>query len=650
MVFSLSIIPVMMMGGAAMDLSRAVREKTELQAAVDSAVLAAARKMKTGTTEQLTQIATAHLTASQYAPNYSLASAPVPEENKTKLCLTGKASMPTAMMKLVKVDYIDLEATSCAKIGGTTYEVAIALDNTGSMDDDTSVTTGSGRNQTTIKSTKLLDMKKAAKDLIDQLVPASASTYYTKVSLIPFSSAVKAFDPDLIAASGDTDESTRYQGLTWLDNDGNSSIHWQNFPKVTGGSFNPVNRFELHKNINTKWSGCFEARPGSYGLSDAAASTTNPDSLYVPLFAPDEGDQDGSTNSKGKWSSDATNNYLSDYGNSICENNDAYATKDSNTYWGDGMSKLCKYKPGVQITTTPGACTNVTTCEGASLQNNSLRKLASYTGKRTSSGFAGLPSIGIDYRSLIQKAAQTCGWVKKNGKWKWKCEDDPDEPVCTTTQVCEPEVVTTENLTITATNTTSKGPNFSCETRPVTQLSTDNSLLKNEIEAMDALGSTNIISGFMWAWKTISPNSPYANFKEIKPYTEPNHQKIIILMTDGDNTWSSTDGNNKSKYGPFGYYWNNRLGSAGGSIGNVDKDNVTSYMNAKTLEACTAAKTAGVKVFTVAFGKSISNSAKTMLESCATSTSNYYAAEDATQLAAAFSDIGDSLQGLHLSR
>ncbi len=76
-------------------------------------------------------------------------------------------------------------------------------------------------------------------------------------------------------------------------------------------------------------------------------------------------------------------------------------------------------------------------------------------------------------------------------------------------------------------------------------------------------------------------------------------------------------------------------------------------MDAKTLEACTNAKAAGVKIFTVGFssgGNGISSAGKALLEACASAPSNYYLATNASQLNAAFEDIGNSLAGLHLSR
>jgi Flp pilus assembly protein TadG len=82
--------------------------------------------------------------------------------------------------------------------------------------------------------------------------------------------------------------------------------------------------------------------------------------------------------------------------------------------------------------------------------------------------------------------------------------------------------------------------------------------------------------------------------------------KYIVLMTDGENTGNSGT-------------WNKSLDTA-------------------TLATCTSAKNAGITVYTVAF--MAPDNGKTMLKSCAGSSSNYYAADDMDDLVAAFKDIG----------
>jgi hypothetical protein len=317
MIFSLSIIPMMAMGGAAMDLSRAVREKTELQSAADAAVMAAGRMMGKPAGEMLA-VATGHLTAGHGSPDYTFKAAPAYTDasKMDEVCLTAKTSLPTTVMKVMGVNFIDLSAKSCAKKGGQNYEIAMVLDNSGSMKRDKdgnslSTPNGGGYNS----QSKIEGLKSAATSLITQLFPVGGGNSFFRLSIVPFGSNVKAFNPDTIAEAGNSNEATRYDGLSWMDLNGESPVHWENWTKAGAGiTFQPKNRFELHANIGTKWTGCMESRPGAQALTDAPVTTGQANTLYVPFFANDGKDSGG------------TNNYMSDVGTSLCtsSNNDPY--------------------------------------------------------------------------------------------------------------------------------------------------------------------------------------------------------------------------------------------------------------------------------------------------------------------------------------
>ena len=184
------------------------------------------------------------------------------------------------------------------------------------------------------------------------------------------------------------------------------------------------------------------------------------------------------------------------------------------------------------------------------------------------------------------------------------------------------------------------------------QLSNSSASLKAKIDTLSTGGNTNIIEGMMWGWRSISPNGPFTG---TEAYTKPNHKKVLVLMTDGVNTWSTdADNPNVSDYSPFGYFWNNRLGSAGGTIGNVTRENVRNYMDAKTLQACANAKAAGVEIHTVAFSHArypIDNQGRDMLRACSSNeATHYHLVTNGSELNLAFQNIGGSLDGLHISR
>ena len=232
MLFALSFVPAVLVAGSAVDISRAVREKGELAAATDGAALSAGKLMKTRNPAQLAEVATSFLAASN--SKFALVGTPTVTSDKSEVCINTTSAVPTTIMQIAGISSIGVGARTCVKTGGTTYEIALSLDVTGSMND----------------GDKIGSLKTAARNFVDTVLPSNGSQNgYVKISVVPFSTSVRPFDPDTLAESGNNNEATRFANVTWMDNGGNSSIHWENYPKVSGGDFNPANRFQLFANI-----------------------------------------------------------------------------------------------------------------------------------------------------------------------------------------------------------------------------------------------------------------------------------------------------------------------------------------------------------------------------------------------------------------
>lgn len=149
----------------------------------------------------------------------------------------------------------------------------------------------------------------------------------------------------------------------------------------------------------------------------------------------------------------------------------------------------------------------------------------------------------------------------------------------------------------------------SCPTAMMT-LSEDWTALHNKIDAMTPTGNTNVTIGMAMAWQTLTPAAPYN-----APATATDLEKVIVLLTDGDNTqnrWTSS----------------------------------TSSIDSRTEKVCVNAKAANVKVYTVR----VINGDASLLQGCATKTSMYYDVQDADQLNAAFSAIAQNLANLRLAK
>ena len=136
------------------------------------------------------------------------------------------------------------------------------------------------------------------------------------------------------------------------------------------------------------------------------------------------------------------------------------------------------------------------------------------------------------------------------------------------------------------------------------------SALNSKIDAMTPTGNTNVTIGLQMAFQMLSPVAP---FNAAEPKAELD--KVIILLTDGDNTqnrWST----NKNT------------------------------IDARTTLACTNAKNANVKLYTVR----VINGNATLLQQCATKTDMYYNVQSASQLAGVFATIAQNLANLRVAK
>lgn len=144
---------------------------------------------------------------------------------------------------------------------------------------------------------------------------------------------------------------------------------------------------------------------------------------------------------------------------------------------------------------------------------------------------------------------------------------------------------------------------------------------------------THIPSGLIWGVNLLSPTAP---FTEGAAYSVGNRtpQKILVLMTDGENTlrFNSGDGRHLTL--------STTAATAATQKAATDKD---------TADICVYAKAQGIEIYTVALSVG-SQTARTMLETCASAPGNYFDATDSSSLEAAFAGIAASINAVRLVR
>ncbi len=115
-------------------------------------------------------------------------------------------------------------------------------------------------------------------------------------------------------------------------------------------------------------------------------------------------------------------------------------------------------------------------------------------------------------------------------------------------------------------------------------------------------------------------------------------------MTDGMNNYGGVNNMNDSSYFTYGFARNALLGNA-----TTNNNTLNDLLDAKTLQACTNAKAMGIVIYTIGFGSGANGSAS-LLQSCATQASYYYAPQNSSDLDPVFQAIAQSINNLRLSQ
>ena len=185
-VFGLAIIPITAAVGLSIDVGNAYLARTQLQEAVDSAALAAARNFQSvkdaATAEGIARSVFATMTPRQSGGQISEIA--VDQAGGVTVKASGAVSTPFIALASPGSTQMGISATAVVMAQeqglGKDLEVALMLDVTSSM------SSGSG----TTGLTKLQAMQSAARGLIDKTITNSASRHTARVALAPFSAAV----------------------------------------------------------------------------------------------------------------------------------------------------------------------------------------------------------------------------------------------------------------------------------------------------------------------------------------------------------------------------------------------------------------------------------------------------------------------------
>jgi len=658
----MAIIPIAIGVGVAVDYGRALLVRERMQVAIDAATLAVGSWPGLSQAEMKTK-AQEYFSANFPTSNHLGTVSPLNLSiSGNTIVVSVSGSVPTTFMRLANIDHVNVGASTTVLVGMGTAEVAIVLDNSGSM-----------------SGGKIDALKTAASDLVDTLFAAAQNSSETdpiKIAVVPFAAGVNV--------------GSQYANASWMDAGSDNPYHadaqkWYMLPTTTPNpnNFNFFSSLKGSSGNAITWSGCAEVRPAPYDVTDEPPSTSNPSTLFVPMFAPDEPDNwtattsncttgnkcsfactDGGSSCSSSSSSlvlngappgsYSYNNYLPDAGNgtTTCTSNSftvsiaspAVFTKANHRFAvGDqvifsttgslptGLSKTTRY-----YVLSSGLTTNnfrVSTTSGGTAVNTSGSQSGtqfvanSFACRSGSANCARTGSSGttVGQNEQVAFAGKSLGSTSSAVNCKYGAPTNK---------------ATVANITV---GGIPGGPNFMCTSAPLLPLSTDKTAIKSAISAMLAQGATGVGEGAMWGWRALSPGAP---FTDGRAYNTEDNTKVMVLMTDGQNTYYPNSKFLKSWYSIYGYIDRNHLGTT-----STNSSTLTQYMDQRTLQGCNNIKAAGIIIYTVAFQiPGDQAGALDLLNSCASDADKYFAPGTNAELLSAFNAIARDITELRLTK
>jgi Flp pilus assembly protein TadG len=251
-IFAVSAVPIIALMGGAVDFSRATLLRMKMQDALDATSIMLAKEASTATASQLETDANSLFTAQFKQPEVeNLALDLNYTSGEQQLTLSGSASLKTAFIGLVGINSLAFDGSSTVNWGSKGLQVALVLDNTGSM----------------ASNGKLAALKSATNNFLDKLKSAASSDGDVYVSIVPFAKDVN-LGPSNYNAS-------------WID--------WATWDSsCTYGGYGGHRGHHCSPPSHGTWTGCVVDRGNDYGPSSGnydtnvvAPTTSNSATLYV---------------------------------------------------------------------------------------------------------------------------------------------------------------------------------------------------------------------------------------------------------------------------------------------------------------------------------------------------------------------------------
>ncbi|MFN3912248.1 ubiquitin-activating E1 FCCH domain-containing protein [Hyphomonas sp.] len=581
MLFALACMVIFPLVGFAIDFSRVVVDEHKLQMATDAAALAAAHDAFMEADDRRAVIE-AHLNHLEEELGREI-TYELSQDMNGKILLVTHLTVNTTIAKIMGRDDVAVTARSGAVEGGADIEVAMVLDITGSM-----------------SGSRITALREAATDLVEIVVKDEQAPYYSKLAMVPYSVAVNA-GTYADAARGPVTPGVSITDAEWSDGSAKSitGITKANPAVVTSNGHGFANG-------DTVWiksvSGMTQVNDKAFTVANVTANTFQLSGVKSSSYS----------------------NYKKNGTVQKCLVSDCEVRV---TAAGHGLAN----DDHVVIKNVNGM-TDINTGTNATWQVSDV----------TANTFVLQDSVGPDYSAYSSNGKSYCT-VAGCEYFRFNNAYNGAQRVHQIS-TCATERTGDEAYTDVEPETSFVGRGYMssanpCPSNAIIPLTSDKSLLTDEINDLSIGGSTAGHLGAAWGLYMLSPNfgSIFPSDSQPAAFGRPKLHKFAVFMTDGDFNSSFCQGvlSRTSTSGS---------GSTQDQI-NCNAENGTSFSQAQ--QYCTAMKNAGIVVYTVGF-EVTTTALRDSLTSCATSAQYAYFPSGSSELIEVFQQIGRAINEVRL--
>jgi Flp pilus assembly protein TadG len=600
-ILGLSMVPLVAAMAVAVDYSRASSVKARLQAAADAAVLAAASDLTAQTAQQRDAIAQRVFRANVDMSGGLTNARIVVTEPGGGIRGNAYADMPAEYGRLLGRPTMPVAALSEAMVNRDIAEIALVLDNTGSMRQD------------------MASLRAAATDLVNQVMAGGGTN--VRVSVVPYAASVNPGRAALGMSMMDTGAESRHHARFFENKpigriDGNCLFPWERNqggggggggggptrPPDTGPSGN--DRSDFFDPMRS-FAGVVNELFGIKGASAQAEVTPN---TRLPLTGTDVT----------SWNALLPTGF---------------------NFWNDcGLYNPGRISHFDLFARIPGA-----QWKGCVEARPEPFDVQDTVPSRSTPDTLFVPYFWPDQanpgndgvgqgRGPFSNNYMSDGTVPRG--WRWAGGWEREWSILKYNGV--------NTATIDEVGPETLGPNASCPDE-ILPLTSDRQRVLTKIAGLTHWNGSGTITseGLAWGWRALSPEPP---FTEGRPYSR-DVRKIIVLMTDGKNQLVEDDNPgsaHKSDYTAYGYLRDGRFPSE-------RWDDSSAFLDERMRLVCENIESAGIEVYTIIF-RERDTTIRNLVRGCATRTQNFYVADNGSQLQQAFRQIAGEISKLRLTR